>query len=192
MTDYLQPDFYRFNQDSLALISFIKESEVAVESLLDLGAGCGVIGIELARFFHPKKLTLVEVQEEYRPFLKHNKELFLEKAIETRIFFSSFGSWEEGQKYELITCNPPYYLPGHGEQSQNRQRGIARSFLVDDWKTLLSKIACALSPNGKAYLVVKKDERILKEVKMYAHGLSLNIFSWKDLLFLKLSSLHVD
>ena len=47
--DYLQPDFYHFNEDSIQLVRFIKENidNSTEHSALEVGAGCGVISCEL-------------------------------------------------------------------------------------------------------------------------------------------------
>ena len=157
--DYSQPDFYRFNQDSTALINWILKTQGHADSILDLGAGSGIIGIELARLMKAKKLCLVEVQSEYLEHLKINSERFLE---ETQIHISSFGEFPP-QKFDLIVCNPPYYLPGKGELPADQRRAIARTFLVDSWEILLKKIEQCL--NGKCFIVLKKDESLIRMIQ---------------------------
>lgn len=191
MTDYSQPDFYRFNEDSLKLVEKVKSKTETVERILDLGAGCGVIGIELAVHFSPRILTLVEVQEEYRECLKKNLELFLPGPdIKTQVEISSFSNWSPQTSYDLIVCNPPYYLPGHGQKNKDERRGRARSFYIDDWRTLLQKIDEALSPDGRCFLVVKDDQRIIEEIDKSLTHLKEEVFKEGDLLFIELTRLN--
>lgn len=71
LIDYSQPDFYRFNEDSTKLVAFIQNHlKKTPQSIIDLGAGCGVIGIELKKLYHEAYLTLVEGQSEFLPYLK--------------------------------------------------------------------------------------------------------------------------
>ncbi|HXH30410.1 MAG TPA: methyltransferase [Bacteriovoracaceae bacterium] len=189
MIDYLQPDFYRFNQDSLELVGLVKRELSAAQSILDLGAGCGVIGIELARVFCPEHLSLVEVQPEYRAFLLKNSEVFLNAQVEREIFISSFSEFRATRSYDLIVCNPPYYLPGHGQESSDFRRRVARSFLADSWVELLKCVEVNLAENGKAYLVIKNDGTLLEHVNRHlkSSGLDSRWTLNEDLAFLRLT-----
>src|SRR4051812_43029170 len=119
MNDYSQPDFYRFNEDSLKLVNWILEKKLNAKAILDLGAGCGIIGIELANRMHADSLTMVELQADYKAHLEKNIDLILDKKIIPHISIQSFKKWTPNQLYDLIVCNPPYFLPGHGEVSKD-------------------------------------------------------------------------
>ena len=47
--DYAQPDYYRFSQDSLDLVKFALDnySFRKQDQVIDICAGCGVVGMEL-------------------------------------------------------------------------------------------------------------------------------------------------
>lgn len=154
--DYSQPDFYRFNQDSTALINWITKSQTSFSSILDLGAGSGILGIELARLMKIEKVCLVEAQAEYLDHLKKNAEMFLDQA-DVDIQITTFGEFPS-QAFDLIVCNPPYYLPGKGELPADPRRAIARSFILDSWEILLRKIEECLS--GRCFIVLKKDDSL--------------------------------
>ena len=193
MTDYSQPYFYHFNEDSLRLAEKVKKKIGKAERILDLGAGCGIIGIELAIHFSPRTLTLVELQEEYKEHITKNLKLFLPSpGIESQIEISSFSNWNPSGSHDLIVCNPPYYLPGHGQKSKDERRGCARSFIEDDWKVLLYKIHEAITPEGRSFLVVKNDQRIIAEIMKNLQGLKEEISAEGDLLFIELSRLNKD
>lgn len=186
MTDYLQPDFYRFNEDSIKLVKYVALKVTEAKSILDLGAGSGIIGIELSNILKPKDLTLLEVQPEWNEYLQHNVEHFLNSETKAQIVESSFANWEPDKKYDLIVCNPPYYLPGHGQPNADKRKAIARSFMIDGWKELLDLIARALTPEGRAFLVVKNEKQILKEIKH--PDLQINSEESGDIVFLSFHS----
>lgn len=190
--DYSQPSFYKFNSDSFDLIDYALKNSPTVQSILDLGAGCGVIGIEIAKRLSTKHLTLVELQTEYRPYIEDNCKKYLNDEIKFEIVISSFQNYQPLKKFDLIVCNPPYYLPGHGEVPQILQRAFARMFLVDDWMILLSKIAQSLTEDGKALLVLKNDENLIKEIAKIAleNDLVLDIISLKKVVIVKLFRLN--
>lgn len=176
MSDYLQPDFYRFNQDSLELVRFALERVAGIDSILDLGAGSGVIGIELSIRLKPKILTLVECQEEFFPFLNANKQLI---PIDTKpeIVLSRFGSYQPSRKYQLVVCNPPFYLPDRGEASANQHKHICRSFVLESWTELAQCIARSLALTGQCFVVIRKDKEIEKVMSqaLEQQGLSFQI-----------------
>ena len=162
MTDYDQPEFYRFNQDSLALVRFILKTDISPKSLLDIGAGCGVIGLELALKLKPLELTLLELQTEFQPYLEKNTSQFQDLETLVSIAISSIGSWVSNKKFDLIACNPPYYLPRHGKDSDDPRRDLCRSFKQDGWEVLVEKIFQCLDPHGRAFLVIKNDSVLMK------------------------------
>lgn len=189
MIDYLQPEFYRFNEDSLRLVKWVLSKANEAGSILDLGAGCGVIGIELSRQLRPKTLTLVEAQPEYSDLLKNNCEHFLPPETYSEIEVKKFSEWFPERKYDLIVSNPPYFLPGHGERNADIRKETARSFILDNWQIFLSRISEALSEKGKAWLVVRDDKRIIQELNRDS-SLAKKIHQDKNLLFIELSRLN--
>lgn len=152
MSDYHQPAFYRFNQDSLLLVNEILKSELRPQSILDIGAGSGVIALELARKLSIPVVHFLELQRDWEEVLRKNISDFL-PGHETKIFWSAASSWKPERKYELIVSNPPYYLPGKGQLSQDPVRAKCRSFLVDDWKIFGDKCLSALSPGGSGWFI---------------------------------------
>jgi len=184
--DYDQPDFYRFNEDSLKLVKWVLLRVSSAETILDLGAGSGIIGIELARALLPRKLCLVEVQNEYAAHLNTNTKRFLPPCVSSEIQIQSFSQYTASEKFDVIVSNPPYYLPDNGELSSNLNRAVARSFIIDSWKILLEKIADSLSVQGACYIVLKQDNRLYEYIKKEAahSGLSLVRNDSETLMFL--------
>lgn len=167
-SDYLQPDFYRFNQDSIQLVKWIAMSISKAERIIDLGAGSGIIGIELARILNPRKLTLIELQKEFESYLAHNVREFLPADMLHEIVISSFSDYFTNEKYDLVVCNPPYYLPGQGKMAKNTNRAIARTFLADSWGILMNKIFELLAHGGRGYIVLKAHEKMYEMVQIQA------------------------
>jgi len=186
--DYKQPDFYRFNEDSIQLINLIKSHVKNAENILDLGAGSGVIGIELARHFKPLSVDFVEIQPSFEEYIKENINLFLEN-INNKIYIKSFLNWIPEKKYDLVVSNPPYYLPNRGQASKDKRRQICRSFEIDTWKTLLQKLHTSLSPFGTGFIVLKKDPFLMQELfhNIAEERLTVHLFEQKNLLMLRLN-----
>lgn len=190
MSDYFQPDFYHFNEDSLRLVKWVLARTTSAGHILDLGAGSGIIGIELARVLKPEFLEMVELQSDFIPFIRQNSELFLGPEIQVKISESSFKGWFPTRKFDLIVSNPPYFLPGHGEQSHDGRKGLARTFLQDSWGILLDTIERSLSDEGKSFLVIRKDSRIVNEIEKASRSLKIQFKEEAHLLIVELARLH--
>lgn len=192
MIDYLQPEFYRFNEDSLKLVRFVTRELKTAEKILDLGAGCGIIGIELANHFQASELHMLELQEGFRESLSVNLKNKLNQKTHHQLYMSSFSNWDPEIEYDLIVSNPPYYLPGHGMLGPSEERNRARSFQVDNWKVLVAKASAALSDKGIIYFVVKNELKIRDEIEEARQGLWARYSSVDDLLIVSLTRLNEE
>ncbi len=190
MSDYHQPEFYRFSEDSLKLVHFVKANVDSVQNILDVCAGCGVIGMELAAFYQ-SQLTLVEAQKDFLPSLEQNAAQFL--RMKPGIFIGQLSAFTSKEKFDLIVCNPPYYLPAHGQKSTDARRDTARRFTQDGWGELLKLIQISLSDAGQAFLVIKNQNAVLEEIKRNLPSeLRKDLFKKDDLIFLKLVRLNIN
>ena len=69
--EYKQPSFYHFNEDSILLVKEALKLEEGIESVLDLCAGCGVIGVEYAISNSKiKRLSFVELQKQFIKYIE--------------------------------------------------------------------------------------------------------------------------
>lgn len=163
--EYSQPDEYRFCQDSVIFPMLVRELLIDVQigpdyRALDICAGCGVIGFELAhyesRLVH---VDFMDVQEIFRPHFEANLKI----AGRDRRFFhwlpESFTSLSENRftgAYDLIVGNPPYFAQGEGRLSKSDVQNSCRFFLNGDLRALVDGVVNALKPGtGRAYLLVK-------------------------------------
>lgn len=184
MSDYSQPNFYRFNEDSFKLIDYVQSHLTKANRILDLGAGSGIIGIELANKLNANHLSLVEAQVEYHIHLKKNVSERLFNCT-SEIVLKSFGEWKPESTYDLIVSNPPYFLPGHGQPSKDVKKNIARSFILDSWEVFLDLISLTLAPDGKAFIVLRNDQLILNKIKKNL-CLDCKIFDSDNLVYIEL------
>ncbi len=123
--DYRQPRFYRFNEDSLKLVSFTQSLNIAQNSrFLDIGSGCGVIGIELAKLNPSWSGVLLEPQEEFIEYIKLNQKLYDTQYL--KLVQSSIESADFSEKFNLIVFNPPYFFEERGRASKCQLRHSCR------------------------------------------------------------------
>lgn len=178
--EYDQPNEYRFSLDSVEAPKVVAQrclcalkDDSELEKLksyrvLDLCAGVGVMGLELS-FYLPQiaEFHFVEVQSIYRSYFCEN--LKRRARSDWAVYFHEMNyekliadpKWR-GQ-FDLVLCNPPYFVPGQGLLSPSEFKNRCRFFLDSSFEKLVQAIAWVLKPQGEAYVLI----RDLKD-----HGLS--------------------
>jgi methylase of polypeptide subunit release factors len=77
-----------------------------VRTALDLGTGCGVLALTMAR--HAERVVATDVNPRALQLARRSAELNRVANVEWRL-----GDWYEpvrGERFELIACNPPYVV----------------------------------------------------------------------------------
>lgn len=188
MTDYSQPDFYRFSEDSIRLVNFVSELPgILPKTVADFGAGCGIIGIEYARRNKPEKVYFLEAQADFTPHLEDNLRSFFPEAISFEFSETLFSKSQwQSMNFDLILSNPPFYLPGHGQVAKDPRKHHCRTFDLDNWDTLLALTKRNLSSEGRAYFVIPNDRHLIRVVEEITSkmGLALEVNSERNLVFL--------
>ena len=163
-SEYFQPEEYHYSLDSVLLAHKVAEHYEAhphLEQLkiLDLCAGCGVVGLEF--FCHLRKITSIdflEVQETYRPYFEKNLRLINPNATDFNFLLMNYNSIfteKFANKYDVIISNPPYFFKGEGILSPSEFKNRCRFFMDSNLEELIQAILFSLSPKGSAYLLAR-------------------------------------
>ena len=167
-------DGYRYNSDSLFLWDFARKncSFKASQSLLDVGCGCGILGLLLARDFNCA-LSCIDIQPQNCELAQINAGANDIKA--SIICADFFKDWESGnsagnskensawnfripsQGFERIICNPPFY--DFGGENKNAHKNTSRNASSFDISAFASKCSKLLAPKGE--LVLCYDARLV-------------------------------
>ena len=123
----LQPrSGYRFSLDPLLLADFagVRDGETGI----DLGTGCGVIPLVLARQFDNVRFVGVELQEEMAALAARNVAL---NGLADRIEIvaddvMSLRKRFPVSSFDRVLANPPFRKPGSGRVSPRPGRDLAR------------------------------------------------------------------
>jgi tRNA1(Val) A37 N6-methylase TrmN6 len=163
-SEYFQPDEYHYSLDSVLLahkVAFLYEAHPQISDLkiLDLCAGCGVVGLEF--YCHLKNtrfIDFIEIQETYVPYFEKNLKLINPTATNFNFLLMNYNQMQNKDfenKYDLIISNPPYFFKGEGILSPSEFKNRCRFFMDANLAELINAILFSLVPNGKAYLLAR-------------------------------------
>ena len=96
---------YCYNSDSLFLYNFISSFNPRGR-VLDVGAGCGIVGLLVARDNKKVQLEAVEKQDIFVQFATINARV---NKIKYKLYKTDFLNLEVNEKYDYIISNPPFY-----------------------------------------------------------------------------------
>jgi tRNA1Val (adenine37-N6)-methyltransferase len=143
---------YRFSIDAFLLANFVTLKRG--ERLLDIGTGCGIIPIYIAKRGYTNFMLGVEIQDDLFNLALKNKTLNNINQID---FFK--GDIKKHAKtlkktpFNVVVSNPPYTKKGSGRASPGESRYIARYESRLDLSGLLSTAASLLNNKGRFYII---------------------------------------
>ena len=165
--DYFQPKEYRFSLDSVFLAQkianeYFNHPEKSKLKVLDLCAGCGIIGLELALHLQTiPSIDFLEVQSLYQNYFNQNVSMIFPDVPKERLRFLNFNydvlltETNLKAQYDLIVCNPPYFFLGEGLLSPNEFKNRCRFFIDSSFENLIHACVSALNEDGKAFILLR-------------------------------------
>lgn len=134
---------YCYNSDSIFLYDFISSFKPKGR-VLDIGAGCGVLGLLVARDNPKISLEAVEKQDSFIQYAQHNARV---NNIEYKLHKGDFLELEFEDKYDYIVSNPPFY-PDGAKKSDNEMLFNARYNVNLPIDNFFKKVSQILKPQS--------------------------------------------
>ena len=132
-------------------------------SILDIGAGTGVVTLMLAQRSHAETIDAIEIDEDAYEQCVENFEAsyWADRLFCYHASLDEFVN-EMDDKYELIVSNPPFY--SEIMASGNESRDMARQNQSLPFGDLLSSVVQLLAENGTFSTIIpfKEEEGFLK------------------------------
>lgn len=140
---------YRFSLDPLLLCDFANLH--GVETIADLGTGCGVMPLVFARKSLDLKIVGIETQEEMAELATRNVLLngLSERVSVLHRDVNSLRRHLVPSSFDLVVANPPYRKPGTGRISPKPGRDLARHESTASLADFLSAAKYLVKPSGK-------------------------------------------
>lgn len=107
-------DGYRYNSDSVLLYDFISSFELKGK-VLDVGSGCGILGLLLKRDNTDLDITQIELQKDH---YRLNEKNATQNTLKAQIICDDFILHHFDSRYDMLISNPPFYHKSSQKSSQ--------------------------------------------------------------------------
>ena len=150
---------YRYSLDPVLLARFV--ATAAGDRVVDLGTGCGIIPLLLAKIGAAEALFGIERQQSLAERANRNVEIN-RLADRVTILNSDIRQVREllpAANFDLVVTNPPYRRPGSGRIAPNDERAAARHELAGGFSDFVAAARWLLK-NGGAFAAIHLAERL--------------------------------
>jgi tRNA1(Val) A37 N6-methylase TrmN6 len=137
--------------------------------VLDVGCGCGILGLLLKRDFPSIELSAIDVQQEHLSLTFKNMQ---ENALGANVILGDFTKYDFGEKFDFIVSNPPFYHESTKKSDDERLK-ISRYANSLPLHEFLSKTAALLSQKG--FLIFCYDAKQIEDIVSQSCKVKLKI-----------------
>ncbi len=141
-------DGYRFSVDAVLAAHFCAPPSLG--KVLDLGCGCGVIGLILC-YRHPELLvTGLELQPKLAELAKNNAAAnsLVDRLQVQEGDLRRIGDFFDPESFNCVVTNPPYRKPGSGRINAGDESATARHELTADMDAVLTAASFCVKNRG--------------------------------------------
>jgi tRNA1Val (adenine37-N6)-methyltransferase len=144
---------YRFSLEAFLLADFV--SAPSLFPLLDLGTGCGVVALFLARRFPLLRVIGLELQASLVSIARQN---VLHNGLAAQVSMLQADARHAARLFPAgafgtVVCNPPYRVVGSGRLNPNLEKAMARHELTLTLVQLVQACQHVLTRGGLLALV---------------------------------------
>ena len=168
----------KITNDAILLSKFIKRyfdakyKSKEKKSILEIGAGQGIITLLLSEIQIFEKIFAVEIQEDIFKILKKNVKI---NNLEEKITMINKNIKEIKGEYDFIFSNPPYKKINSGKLPENEAEQISKYEILLTLEELFYEIKRLLKNYGEFFVIVPDDR--LNDVFQYIYKTNMNILS---------------
>ncbi len=177
---------YRFSIDAVLLAHFHQPDRNAV--VLDLGAGCGIIGLIMMYRWERliSALTALEIQPGLAELARQNfaNNCYAEKCQVLEEDLLKIRQCLSPGAFSQVVCNPPFYKAGEGRQNACNEALFARHQILAGLDDFVGAAAFALKNGGCLSLIYPAEGLAEVACSLAANGLTMKrlqcVYSYPD------------
>jgi tRNA1Val (adenine37-N6)-methyltransferase len=125
------------------------------KKLCDLGTGTGILPLLLSARTKADELIGLEIQKDSADMAQRSV-LLNDLSPRVRIIqgdIKEAGTIFGAASFDIVTCNPPYMIGGHGIANPDAPKAIARHEVLCTFEDIALNVEKILKPGGRFYLV---------------------------------------
>ncbi len=144
---------YRFSVDSILIAQFCRIRPY--DRVLDLGTGCGIIALYLAKTHPDITITAIEIQDELiKSAIKnvHNNRL----GNRINVVQGDINNIKRlilAQSMDHVVSNPPYRTATSGRICRDSTEALARHEILTDIRRVIASARYVLRPGGRFSII---------------------------------------
>ncbi|WP_455042929.1 tRNA1(Val) (adenine(37)-N6)-methyltransferase [Leptotrichia buccalis] len=168
----------KITQDAILLSEFIKKyfntkyKNKEKKTILEIGAGQGIMTLLLSKIEIFEKIFAVEIQKDIFEILKKNIKI---NNLEEKITSINEDIKTIKGEYDFIFSNPPYKKINSGKLPKNEAEQISKYEILLTLEELFYEIKRLLKNYGEFFVIVPDDR--LNDVFRYIYANNMNILS---------------
>ncbi len=164
-------DGYRFSVDAVLLAHFCRPQKKG--RLLDLGCGCGVIGLILCHRHQELAVTGLELQPALARLARANSSAnnFQHRFSVLEGDLRQIRDLLPPESFDLVVSNPPYRRPGSGRLNREDECAIARHELTADLGSVIAAAAFCVRNRGAVACIYPAERLAVLLAVMQQHRL---------------------
>lgn len=168
----------KITQDAILLSEFIKKyfntkyKNKEKKTILEIGAGQGIMTLLLSKIEIFEKIFAVEIQKDIFEILKKNIKI---NNLEEKITSINEDIKTIKGEYDFIFSNPPYKKINSGKLPENEAEQISKYEILLTLEELFYEIKRLLKNYGEFFVIVPDDR--LNNVFRYIYANNMNILS---------------
>ena len=168
----------KITQDAILLSEFIKKyfntkyKNKEKKTILEIGAGQGIVTLLLSKIEIFEKIFAVEIQKDIFEILKKNIKI---NNLEEKITSINEDIKTIKGEYDFIFSNPPYKKINSGKLPKNEAEQISKYEILLTLEELFYEIKRLLKNYGEFFVIVPDDR--LNNVFRYIYANNMNILS---------------
>ncbi len=153
---YQDNDLYKFTSDAIKLAKFCNIKHT--DNVLDMCAGCGVVGFYAYSLVGCNKIYFNEIQPEMCGLIDKNIDLndLREKAVVLNKDLNNLLPDDFDKPLDVIVCNPPYFKV-NGKIKADERVAMCRHELKATLSQIILKASSLIKNAGKFYLIIPAD-----------------------------------
>lgn len=146
---------FKFGLDAFLLAWFSRNEIRNGQSVVDLCTGTGIVPLLLSSSSRAVHISGLEIQENSAKMAKRSVELNnLSQKIEIiHGDVKNVPAIFKKHSVEVVTCNPPYMIYGHGKQNPADKKAISRFEVLCSLEDVVSAADYLLKTSGVFYMV---------------------------------------